>query len=128
MSYKEFLDKIRQAVPDFDQIDSDPEFLEWTSQMNIDLQKIGAEQDHDRAIRVYSTWKRIKNQGQESRKSPAENQPQGKQTWTPRQIKTAYDRIARGEYSPEQADSIKQDIFQAQHEGRIIRRAENADQ
>lgn len=112
-TYDSFIKALRQDIPGFDKIDSDPEFLAWVDSLGIDLRQIGGSLDYDRAVNIYRTWIRKKRQ-------EAARQKQQASKWTKAQITEAYDRIARGQYKQQDADRIKRDIFKAQREGRIV--------
>ncbi len=139
VDYNSFLDRVKQAVPQFDEQDTDPEFLHWVDKMGIDLASIGKNRDVNRAIEVYKAYsnfsgkyqpkqepasepppkKDVRNQVAPPKSRPTPVNEKGPKMWQRGEIEQAYKDIQAGKYSQEEAYKLKQQIFNAQREGRI---------
>ena len=104
-AYQAFLTKLRYQVPHFDELDRNPEFLKWVNQKKIDLESIARRMDVSEAARVYRAF--IQDRGQKAG------------YWSREDIKRAYDKRIKGQYSDDEFAQIERSIFQAQKEGRI---------
>jgi regulator of replication initiation timing len=139
-TYSEFLGKLREKIPSFDQIDNDPEFLDWIKRSRIDLKAVGSDRDVESAIEIYNSWPgRTKLQQREGidpptppppdpqanrrQVAPPKSRPapprENRRTWKRSDIEQFYQDVRRGVYSEEEADKIKRDIFNASREGRV---------
>jgi len=104
-AYEAFLTKLRYHIPNFNEIDSNPEFLKWCDRKGINLESIAERMDAEEAIRVYRAFTQERGQQQGY--------------WTRQKIKEAYDKQMRGEYSDDEFKQIEQDIFKALRENRV---------
>jgi len=145
-----FFAALARIVPDYEQVNSNPQFHQWlltpdpmTGIMRqtylVDAQRSG---DVDRVATIFNAWKSLSGtQGQtntrtnvqrelELQQAPGRNlsAPVSEKTgriWDPREITALYDEKRRGGYAGREAEfkALEQDIFKAQQEGRIVRKA-----
>lgn len=139
-SFNAFLDKVRSAYPAFDAQDRDPEFIEWVNNMGIDLGAIGKSRDVNKAVEVYKAFSRITGKYQpetpppppvpskeriEKQVAPPKSRPippqdGKKKQWTRADVDQVYRDIKDGVYNEKEAYKLKQEIFNAQRDGRIL--------
>jgi len=131
-----FKEKLKQLIPDCEQIDRNADFRHWLS----GLDELSGRPRRDLAIRakqmgdvrrvadIYSEWQDQRQVDVDPREqmitpNPGANmetggQPQGK-IWTGPEIKEFYKRKGLGMIEPNEAKRLEQDIFAAQKQGRI---------
>jgi len=141
MSYNDFLKQVRQQVPQFNEQDVDPEFLQWIDSRNIDLNKVAKDRNVKKAVEIYSDYAklsgkyqtdppkeeevdrsksdRVKQQVAPPRSRPAPVEEKGKKQWTRADVDQVYKDIIKGKYTEQEAFKLKQQIFKAQSDGRI---------
>jgi hypothetical protein len=147
---EKFFSQLATAVPDYEQINANPQFHSWLLTADpmtdilrqtylVDAQRSG---NVDRVANIFNSWKSLSGtQGQttirtdhraelERQQAPARNMssaPAEKQgrIWDPAEITALYTDKTRGKYAGKEAEfkALEQDIFKAQLEGRIVRRA-----
>ena len=145
-----FFGALARAVPDYEQINANPEFHKWLLTADpmtdilrqtylVDAQRAG---NVDRVANIFNSWKSLSGtQGQtkpridaraelERQQAPSRNlssAPSEKngRIWDPSEITALYADKTRGKYAGKEAEfkALEQDIFAAQQEGRIVRRA-----
>jgi hypothetical protein len=147
---EKFFAGLARAVPDYEQVNANPQFHQWLLTADpmtgilrqtylVDAQRAG---DVPRVGTIFNSWKSLSGtQGQtqartntkrelELQQAPGRNlsvaptDKTGRQ-WDPREITALYDDKRRGKYAGKEAEfkALEQDIFLAQQEGRIVRRA-----
>jgi hypothetical protein len=145
-----FFADLARAVPDYEQVNNATEFRQWLLTPDpmtgilrqtylVDAQKTG---DVGRVANIFNTWKSLSGtQGQtnarlspqqelERQQAPSRNlttapvENQGR-LWDPREISEFYDQRRKGQWAGREAEykALEQDIFKAQKEGRIVRKA-----
>ena len=145
-----FFAALGNAVPDYEQINANPEFHKWLLTPDpmtdilrqtylVDAQRAG---NVERVATIFNSWKSLSGtQGQtkphltprqelERQQAPTRNvsstpsETQGR-IWDPSEITALYADKTRGKYAGREAEfkALEQDIFKAQQEGRIVRRA-----
>jgi hypothetical protein len=145
-----FFAALGRAVPDFEAINANPEFHQWLLTPDpmtdllrqtylVDAQRAG---NVERVATIFNAWKSLSGtQGQtkahltprqelERQQAPTRNassapsETQGR-IWDPAEITALYADKTRGKYAGREAEfkALEQDIFKAQQEGRIVRRA-----
>ena len=145
-----FFADLGRAVPDDEQVNNTTEFRQWLLTPDpmtgilrqtylVDAQKTG---DVVRVASIFNTWKSLSGtQGQtntrlspqqelERQQAPSRNlttapvESQGR-LWDPREISEFYDQRRKGQWVGREAEykALEQDIFKAQAEGRIVRKA-----
>jgi hypothetical protein len=145
-----FFGALARAVPDYEQINANPQFHSWLLTADpmtdilrqtylADAQRSG---NVDRVANIFNTWKSLSGtQGQTQTRvnpraelerqqapsrnlasTPAENSGR---IWDPAEITALYADKTRGKYAGKEAEfkALEADIFKAQQEGRIVRRA-----
>ena len=145
-----FFAALGHAVPDYEQINANPQFHAWLLTADpmtdilrqtylVDAQRAG---NVDRVANIFNSWKSLSGtQGQakpridpraelERQQAPGRNlssAPVDKtgRIWEPSEITALYADKTRGKYAGREAEfkALEQDIFKAQQEGRIVRRA-----
>jgi hypothetical protein len=145
-----FWSGLASAVPDYEAINANPEFHKWLLTADpmtdilrqtylVDAQRAG---NVDRVANIFNSWKSLSGtQGQtkpridaraelERQQAPGRNlssAPAEKsgRIWDPAEITALYADKTRGKYAGKEAEfkALEQDIFAAQQEGRIVRRA-----
>jgi len=145
-----FFSALASAVPDYEAINASQQFRQWLLSADpmtgilrqtylADAQRSG---DVVRVASIFNTWKSLAGtQGQtttrrtpqqelERQQAPGRNltaapvENQGR-IWDPREISAFYDQRRKGEWAGREAEykALEQDIFKAQAEGRIVRKA-----
>lgn len=136
-----FFDALTNAVPDWETINNDQEFVAWLRTMDpysgiprqVMLNDARQQLDARRAIAFFSSWKEAKKGARPKTPTPPANrvQPSGNRpssggtpaarTYTRDDIKRFYEDVRRGKYRGREAErlSIDKDIVAAQAEGRI---------
>ena len=134
---------VNQAIPDWNQIDSDPRWIEWLSltppfavktYRELATEAIGAGQVQP-VVELVKAWKdqagiaqsqaTQSNNKQELQrqvapaKSNASNVPQGKKTWTAADYEKAFDPRNSAEMSEAEIDALQAEAELAYQEGRI---------
>jgi hypothetical protein len=135
-----FWSTLETDVSDFRQINSDPAFHRWLSEIDTLtgsprqtlLETAQQALDPSRAVAIFRQFKGAPSDAKKKQSIP-EDQIQPKQSrsngadvsqsagkmWTRSEIAGFYRDKAAGRVSPDEANSIEQDIFAAQQEGRI---------
>lgn len=133
-----FYEKLAAAVPDWMQVNDDPEFHTWLAehdeltgyQRQEILSQAEKRRDAARVTRFFEAFKKTRSKTQvaavdslESQVPPvtsrADAPPPGKKIWTRGEIADFYARERRGEYSEEKAAAIEKDIQAAVRESRV---------
>jgi hypothetical protein len=147
---EKFFASLAQAVPDYESINANPEFHRWLLTPDpmtdilrqtylVDAQHTG---NVERVVSIFNSWKSLSGtQGQtkpridaraelERQQAPSRNlssSPAEKsgRIWDPSEITALYADKTRGKYAGKEAEfkALENDIFAAQQEGRIVRRA-----
>lgn len=146
-----FFGALAEAVPDYEQVNANTQFRQWLLTPDpmtgilrqtylVDAQRAG---DAGRVATIFNAWKSLSGtQGQtqtkqidtraelERQQAPGRNlssTPSEKngRIWDPAEITALYQDKTRGKYAGREAEfkALEQDIFKAQQEGRIVRRA-----
>ena len=146
-----FFAALGQAVPDYERVNANPEFHKWLLTPDpmtgilrqtylVDAQRSG---DVARVATIFNSWKTLSGtQGQtqterpdprkelERQQAPSRNlsvetTEKNGRLWDPTEITQLYADKTRGKYAGREAEfkALEQDIFKAQSEGRIVRRA-----
>jgi hypothetical protein len=145
-----FFAALGRAVPDYEQVNANAQFHQWLLTPDpmtgilrqtylVDAQRSG---DVERVATIFNSWKSLSGtQGQakpridaraelERQQAPSRNltsTPTDKsgRIWDPKEISDLYQDKTRGKYAGREAEfkALEQDIFKAQQEGRIVRRA-----
>lgn len=129
----DFVNRLRSAVPDVNEIDNDQRFAEWLNGVDqlsgVERRRLAEQAMHsfdvNRVASIYNEWKAVNGtqDHRESRVAPkrsADAAPvQTGQTYSRSDIKQFYADKSLGKYSDSEAKRIEQDIFAAQTQGRI---------
>ena len=146
-----FFAELGRAVPDYEQVNANAQFHQWLLTPDpmtgilrqtylVDAQRAG---DVPRVATIFTAWKSLSGtQGQTQTKqtdtrAELERQQAPSRTltsapaeksgriWDPAEITQLYAEKTRGKYAGREAEfkALEQDIFKAQIEGRIVRRA-----
>lgn len=148
---EKFFASLARSVPDYEQVNANPEFHQWLLTPDpmtdilrqtylADAQRSG---DVNRVATIFNSWKSLSGtQGQtqtqrpDPRKELERQQAPGRnlssapaekagRIWDPKDISALYAAKTKGAYVGKEAEfkALEQDIFLAQQEGRIVRRA-----
>ena len=132
-----FFAALAQRVPDWREIDSSPEFIEWlqSSRARVSLVKEGmANFDVDAIADIFEQYKALTGKGQTQAtaeparnlerkvapsrgKSPTTPASTEKRIWTRSEIAQVF--RDRRKYSQKEFDALQREIFSAQREGRV---------
>ena len=132
-----FFAALAQRVPDWREIDSSPEFIEWlqSSRARVSLVKEGmANFDVDAIADIFEQYKALTGKGQTQAtaeparnlerkvapsrgKSPTPPASTEKRIWTRSEIAQVF--RDRRKYSQKEFDALQREIFSAQREGRV---------
>lgn len=132
-----FFAALAQRVPDWREIDSSPEFIEWlqSSRARVTLVKEGmANFDVDAIADIFEQYKALTGKGQTQAtaeparnlerkvapsrgKSPTPPASTEKRVWTRSEIAQVF--RDRRKYSQKEFDALQREIFSAQREGRV---------
>jgi len=139
-TFDAFEQSVAAAVPNFNQLNTDPEFIEWLQQpdgysggtLQDSLDDASVARDLNRVVSIFKAWEatRPKETGKKVTPMPLEQQvsPKGKgapqnpskKTYTVSQYKEIAKNVALGRYTPEQAQELQRELDTAYAEGRII--------
>lgn len=147
---EKFFAALGTAVPDYEQVNANAQFHQWLLTPDpmtgilrqtylVDAQRAG---DAGRVATIFNTWKSLSGtQGQTNARSSAQQELERQQApgrnlsvtptdstgriWDPREITALYEDKRRGKYAGKEAEfkALEQDIFKAQQDGRIVRKA-----
>lgn len=134
----DFFKSLAEAVPDWELVNKDPNFLKWLDEVDELtgeprqelLSRAEKSRDAARTAKFFtvfkktsSTWAANSNRSLESQVTPstnrAPNTPPSKKIWSRGELAEFYARARRGEVSDKEAVAIEADIHLAQIEGRI---------
>lgn len=134
----DFFKSLTEAVPDWQAINEDPNFLSWLDefdeltgeQRQALLSRAEKSRDPQRVAKFFTTWKKTSqswaagtNRSLESQITPATNRastaPPSKKYWTRAEVSDFYARVRRGDIGDKEALAIEADIHAAQIEGRL---------
>lgn len=142
-SAETYLARLADAVPDWEEINYDPNFIEWLKvvdpvygvERNVALQVAHKNLDVARVAAIFKAYKESRTPPTQPQKpaadlgrqvaptrtrsgAPAQQQVQGK-IWTNAEISQFFDDWRRGRIPQDEAERIEQDILAAQAQGRI---------
>ena len=145
-----FYAALARAVPDYETVNANAQFHQWLLTPDpmtgilrqtylVDAQRGG---DVGRVATIFNSWKSLSGtQGQTNARADAKRELELQQApgrnlsstptdktgriWDPKEISALYADKTRGKYAGKEAEfkALEQDIFLAQQEGRIVRKA-----